>query len=371
MPDWSYRTVLRPLLFQLPPATAQAFCLKVMGALGRSPIGPFVIDFLGHMRADPRLARTRSGLEFSSIVGLGSGIDVEAEALRALERFGFGFAVVGPVIKFARCGARAAKGGGVERRPRDESIAVLDPPDNPGAATLSARLARGPARGARLVARLASSPQASAREAADEIQMMSGLLATHVAVLAVEPGETSSGWDEAGWAQFLAAADPRRVLWLVVPPDLDPADAERRVRLARAAGVVGVFVGGAVRDPGRPGWRRMGRPAREPTLAMVRLLRRVRRRRSDDRSVGRRPRARRRPRSRRGGRRPRGDRQRTRLLGARITQTGQRGVTSRPTHAASPARTQARAHASGRRRSRGSGSSSSVSACSPAARSRW
>jgi dihydroorotate dehydrogenase len=277
MPDWSYRTVFRPLLFQLPPAAARHLCLKVMGALGRSPVGPFVIDFLGHMRPDPRLARTIQGVEFPTVVGLACGIDVEATAIPALARFGFGFLEVGPVT--ARPLRRTAGGGEVERRGRDESIAAPYPPDNPGADVLAARLERSRAPGVRLVARLVVPLALSAREAANEVRVMSALIAPHVAVLAIDPGETSTGWDEAAWAQFLdaavrdaSAAAPRCAIWLVVPPDLDGDEAERRVRFARAVGIGGVLVDGGVRDPDRPVWRRMGRPAREPAITTVRLL---------------------------------------------------------------------------------------------------
>ena len=39
MPDWSYRTVLRPLLFLLPPETARDLSLGRSGSLGRSRLG--------------------------------------------------------------------------------------------------------------------------------------------------------------------------------------------------------------------------------------------------------------------------------------------------------------------------------------------
>ncbi len=65
MPDWSYQTLLKPLLFLLPPETARDLSLETIGALGRSRIGAAVIDFLGHMRADPRLETVRSRPGFS------------------------------------------------------------------------------------------------------------------------------------------------------------------------------------------------------------------------------------------------------------------------------------------------------------------
>src|SRR5207248_8665625 len=98
MPDWSYRTVFRPLLFRLPARTARDLALGVMGALARLPGGSLVIDFLGHMRPDERLARPLLGVKFPSPVGLGGDLDVNCAAPRALARFGVGFVEVGPVM---------------------------------------------------------------------------------------------------------------------------------------------------------------------------------------------------------------------------------------------------------------------------------
>ena len=78
MPDWSYRTVGRPLLFRLPPRLARGLCLGVVGTLARLPFGGQVIDLLGHMRPDPRLRRDLLGITFPSPVGLGAGLDAGA-----------------------------------------------------------------------------------------------------------------------------------------------------------------------------------------------------------------------------------------------------------------------------------------------------
>lgn len=98
MPDWSYRTLFRPLLFRLPARTARDLALEAMGTLARLPGGPSIIDFLGHMRPDPKLRRRVGRLEVSSPVGLGPYLDVHARALAALGRFGVGFIEVGPVV---------------------------------------------------------------------------------------------------------------------------------------------------------------------------------------------------------------------------------------------------------------------------------
>jgi hypothetical protein len=78
MPDWSYRTVCRPLFFRLPSRLARGLCLGVVGTLARLPLGGKVIDLLGHMRPDPRLRRDVLGITFPSPVGLGAGLDAGA-----------------------------------------------------------------------------------------------------------------------------------------------------------------------------------------------------------------------------------------------------------------------------------------------------
>ena len=114
MPDWFYRTVTQPLLFRLPAVQARDLALGFMGRLARLPFGPAVIDFLGHMRADPRLRQSFLGIDFPTAVGLGPGLDAKAVALPALARFGFGFLEVGPVTSEGTDGSadRAPPGAG-------------------------------------------------------------------------------------------------------------------------------------------------------------------------------------------------------------------------------------------------------------------
>src|SRR5215216_6607123 len=97
MPDWFYRTVSQPILFRLPAPRARDFALGFIGRLARLPLGPFFIDFLGHMRADPRLRRSFLDTEFPTAVGLGPWLDTRLVATEALSRFGVGFIEVGPV----------------------------------------------------------------------------------------------------------------------------------------------------------------------------------------------------------------------------------------------------------------------------------
>jgi hypothetical protein len=61
-----------------------------MGALGSNRVGRALIDFMGHMHADPQLTVRVGKTTFASPVGLGWRVDPEGRAARALLRFGVG-----------------------------------------------------------------------------------------------------------------------------------------------------------------------------------------------------------------------------------------------------------------------------------------
>src|SRR5439155_571173 len=148
MPDWFYRTVSQPILFKLPAVTARSLALGMMGRLARLPGGSALIDFLGHMRGDPRLRRSHLGIEFPTAVGLGPHLDSEAIALPALSRFGFGFLEVGPV-------AREGIAGSVKRLADQDAILLPNPPATLGVATVLPRIIEASRLGLPLMVRLA------------------------------------------------------------------------------------------------------------------------------------------------------------------------------------------------------------------------
>lgn len=274
MPDWSYRTVFRPVLFRLPAETARDLCLGVMGTLVRLPLGPACIDLLGHMRPPERLARSFLGLLFATPIGLGAGIDPTAFALPALARFGFGFLTVGPITLEPYEG-----GSTIERRMQQQAIVYPDPPPNSGLAAVTGRLARMGSLSSPLVAQLTCSSETPPDKAGDECVRMVEALAPHVQLFALMTvtRAAEAGWSAEQWREHVQgvleagrAATPPRPILLGVPPDLPDEEIERRIAPALEIGVAGVLLSGGVRvETGRM----TGLPAREPTLRMVRCLR--------------------------------------------------------------------------------------------------
>jgi dihydroorotate dehydrogenase len=250
MPDWFYRTVTQPLLFRLPAVPARDFTLGFMGRLSRLPLGPAAIDFLGHMRADPRLRQSFlgiDGVDFPTAVGLGPGLDGRAAALPALARFGFGFLDVGPIT------AGPTGTAAPIRRETPEAIWSPDPPAGLALAEAVPRLAEASRCGLPLIARIRD---------ASCVQELS----PHVGLFALQAPMES-------WAALVGTilgmtSRPPRPILLCLPADLDSGTADPHVDAAVAAGVSGLLVDGSVAAP--DGGRLIGLPAREPALAQVR-----------------------------------------------------------------------------------------------------
>ncbi len=252
MPDWFYRTVSRPLLYRLRPRVARALALGFMGRLARLPLGSRVIDLLGHMRADPRLAVSLLGAEFPSPVGLGPGLDPQGVALPALARFGVGFLSVGPV-GLNEPPARPD----VERDDDRETIAFPDGSPPLGLASAQTKLAAACRLGVPLVVRVAGDTADELRQLVEGVRPFAAAVAVPVA-------------DAATIREWLPAATGTPVL-LVVGLDAPTETTDPLIEAGLAAGAAGVLIDGTIARVG--GGTVIGGPVREPAVARVRAIR--------------------------------------------------------------------------------------------------
>jgi dihydroorotate dehydrogenase len=269
MPDWSYRTVLRPALFALPARPARDLSLATVGFLGRTWAGRSLIDLLGHMRPPDGLRVVVAERTFPSPMGLGCGIDPALAATGALTRFGAGFIEVGPI------GSRRRAGGLLARDTAAEAIALADPPDGLDGAAAAARLATMRARaGVVVLARLDVGDIEDAAAACEALCALITRLASHVDGFTIACGRAA--WPADAWratcaAASAAAGEAGRLVFFVVPPDLDAADLARRLTAGREGD--GIVVDGAVRPSADR--RVLGAPARVAALDTVRAVRRL------------------------------------------------------------------------------------------------
>lgn len=267
VPDWSYQTVFRPLLFRLPPEKARDFTLGAMGRLASLPLGPTLIELLGHMRPPASLQTELCGLHLASPVGLDAGLDAHALAPHALGRFGVGFVEVGPVTAVPVTGPSPVGRTG-------DSLWYPDLPVNDGVAALKERLWHLGPLPVPMGIRLAHRPGAAPAEAGRERVRLIGELAAFAAFFTVETrAGYAVGWDEEIRDIVQAARAAGRPVLLCLAPDLPSAAAGRLLDPALVAGIAGVLIAGGV---AREGGRWEGGAALAPCLHMLRFLRRER-----------------------------------------------------------------------------------------------
>jgi dihydroorotate dehydrogenase len=271
MPDWSYRTVLRPLLFTLPPRAARGLALGVMGPLGRARTGRLAIDFLGHMRPPAILRTSLLGLEFPTRIGIGCGLDPDLEATAAFARFGVGFVEVGPFTAERREAGRL----GIDAA--SETLLLPGPAAyaGDGGRLVAARLAT--TGGVPVLARLDLRDLPPDRRAVQVCLDLMAALAPHVSAftLALPSGApVDAPWptSDVEWSPIVEAGHrdgtTARPVLLVVPADLDGG--ARAITCARATLFDGVVVEGA---HWRDGGDCLGAGTRRDALDTVRALR--------------------------------------------------------------------------------------------------
>lgn len=91
-----FRTLLRPLLFLLPPETAHTLAASVLRFLGRWS-GLAARLRRAHVTGDRRVATRAFGLEFPSVVGMAAGFDKGDGLASGLFALGFGSVEVGTI----------------------------------------------------------------------------------------------------------------------------------------------------------------------------------------------------------------------------------------------------------------------------------
>lgn len=132
-----YRSLVRPLLFRLPPETAHEFALHSLSQLPPSVVTKFVG---GEYESDPALGVESFGLSFRNPVGLAAGFDKDGVALNALAALGFGFIEAGTVTFHPQPGNPRPR---LFRLPKDRALINRAGFNNAGAAAFVKRVDTG------------------------------------------------------------------------------------------------------------------------------------------------------------------------------------------------------------------------------------
>ncbi len=131
-----YKSVARPILFQLSADHAHELTVDFSGFVSRSNLLTGLIKAM-YQKEDPRLKQQIWGLQFNNPVGLAAGFDKNGTILRLIEALGFGFSEVGSITANAGTGNPKPRSF---RLPEDHSLINRLGLNNDGAKTVVKRL---------------------------------------------------------------------------------------------------------------------------------------------------------------------------------------------------------------------------------------
>ncbi|MWC29637.1 hypothetical protein [Paenibacillus sp. MMS18-CY102] len=249
MPDWSYQTLFRPVLFRMPARAARGVTLRGMGNVSRIPGGTFVIKALGHMEPAPMLNSHRFGTMLPTPVGLSGAIDQRGIAVQALSQLGFGFVEVGPVTLEPIVNSEP-----IEMNVQEESITYPCEYENGGAQETLRRIRKPGHRLPHLV-RIAPMPGSDTEQAMAELRSLFDSFvkeqyASAIVVEAISPHR--SQLDNELMLQQMAAHVSKHAgkhVLLYIPLDTVEAGLESIVHAADPAIWSGFVIGDAIRGP--------------------------------------------------------------------------------------------------------------------------
>lgn len=130
-----YRSLLRPILFRLPPETAHELALRSLA------FSPSLTKLLSSKPAEQSALGKlkRFGLTFRNPIGLAAGFDKDGVALESLAALGFGFIEAGTVTYHPQPGNKRPR---LFRIPEDQGLINRAGFNNDGAAAFAERVAQ-------------------------------------------------------------------------------------------------------------------------------------------------------------------------------------------------------------------------------------
>jgi len=98
-----YKTLIRPLLFLIPPESVHSIVVKALKLLYFLGITK-LLRYISFSFNDPSLVRNVFGIEFRNPIGLAAGFDKDANLIDIFNDFGFGFIEIGTLTPKAQPG---------------------------------------------------------------------------------------------------------------------------------------------------------------------------------------------------------------------------------------------------------------------------
>lgn len=272
MPDWFYHIFYRPVLFRLPAKIARDMSLAAIGFL--IPFFRTLVDLICQMSVAPQLRRPIFGIEFSSPIGLGAGLDVHNWGLNALSVFGFGFVEIGPVTVEPFKPANS-----INLRIKDNAIEYPNGPENDGCTAAKRRLEKRRDFDFKIGVRLAHTQETDLEQGVLEVAQLLGELARFADYLVLDTrwGPAASGAEQLDRTayfmfvtEFIRGHSIQCPLFVSISPDLSNDQATEIIEAAAGCGMTGIVVAGG---ESHDATRIMGEPTYARTISLISFLR--------------------------------------------------------------------------------------------------
>ena len=113
-----YKTIVRPLLFRIPPESAHHLSITGLKMISKIPGATTLLNKATTL-TDPVLEREVFGIKFPNPVGIAAGFDKQAELFEQLANLGFGFVEIGTITPKGQPGNPSPR---LFRLPKDKAL---------------------------------------------------------------------------------------------------------------------------------------------------------------------------------------------------------------------------------------------------------
>jgi len=134
-----YKSILKPLLFNLDPEKAHHLTVKLFKTALKLPLTGSIFNGQYNYES-PTLERTVFGLHFKNPIGLAAGFDKDGKYYKEMARLGFGFIEIGTVTPLPQAGNPQPR---LFRLPKDEGLINRMGFNNDGVDAMVERLKNG------------------------------------------------------------------------------------------------------------------------------------------------------------------------------------------------------------------------------------
>jgi dihydroorotate dehydrogenase len=236
-------SLVRKLLFQLPPEEAHHFTMQLLDVPFSASIFP------GKIKDESKLGKDVAGLHFPNPIGIAAGFDKNALYMKKLSKLGFGFIEIGTVTPRAQDGNPKPR---LFRLPADQALINRMGFNNDGMQVVAERLKKRP-KGVIIGGNIGKNKVTPNEEAVKDYLLCFDALYPYVDYFVVNVSSPNTPnlrelQDKDALSKLLRAVQARnsqkeaaKPVFLKIAPDLSYSQLDEIIEIVRQAGIAGII----------------------------------------------------------------------------------------------------------------------------------